>query len=296
MISNGVMMNRISKKVTVQYLSIETESSFFSNFNSSYSVIVNESHNLRIRPVRNKKHLLKLSDSFKINGIDVFPISIVRERNTWQLKALRDGSFSGISGNQGIVGDPYYFLVVPEKKLLLGMTTGPNDSIKSVGLFLLDQFKFDRTIKLKLSPIAKEKDFSKLEKMLTYESLHFKVETSSLQNLTLNAPKLIKELSASPYITSGIQLTLDINFDESTKDIFSKDEIFNIVTFLSDFKGCNSVKIKCIDDKKNTQLLDFGNSFHSYRSTINIRKKFIDEESSLGVLVSAFEKFTNGLN
>ena len=50
---------------------------------------------------------------------DVFPVTVVRERNTWQTKATSDGKISSIAINQGIIGDPYFFSIIPKLKVVI---------------------------------------------------------------------------------------------------------------------------------------------------------------------------------
>jgi hypothetical protein len=133
-------MNRINKNVTVHFFAIEADFGFTENFSSSYIANRADPSNTRILSIRTKKYLIKISNKFNFENSEIFPITIVRERNTWQTKATIDGKIKGISLNQGIIGDPYYFFVVPGRNLLLGLTTGPSGSVKSVGRTLLNQF------------------------------------------------------------------------------------------------------------------------------------------------------------
>jgi hypothetical protein len=100
-----------------------------------------------------------------------------------------------------------------------------------------------------LSFIPKDKEFTTLESLHSYDSLHFKINSSSLNDVTENAPQLIKDLSLAPYIENGMQLTLEMQFSDSTNETFSKEDILSIVNYLSDNEGCNALKIKGSDEE-----------------------------------------------
>lgn len=284
-------MNRIKKGIVVRFFSIEANDNFFHNFESGF--IANKSASLRSRVfnLRNKKHLIKLSEEYNFLTEMAYAITVVRERNTWQTKATSDGVISGISLNQGIIGDPYFFFVLPKRKVLLGFTSGPSGSLKSVGKAMLEQFNNDRLAKISLNLIPKEKEFSTLKELPEYSSLHFKINSSSLSDISSDAPQLIKNLSSAPYIDSSMQLSLDLEFNDSLDKSLSKENIIEIVNYLSDHEGCTVLKLKGINNEGASIQLDFGNAFFNYKTQITTRNKFIDENLAIEVLKKALSEY-----
>jgi hypothetical protein len=282
-------MNKIKRNVTVRFFSIDASRSFLENFSANYSISNEETSSSRIVSVRNTKHLVKTTPSSK----GMYFISVVKERNTWQAKATRDGSISGLSINQGIIGDPYYFCVLPSKKLVFGFTTGPIGSLKSVAKFALEQFNSIRTENIELSLIPKEKEYTKLLELPDYSSLHFKINSSSLVDLSDNAPQLIKNLGAAPYIENNVQLSLDIECSEDPESIVTKQSLIEIVNYLSENDACTVLKVKGLDKQGNQVNLDFGNAFVNYKTELMMRSKYIDESTSFKVLSSALESLNN---
>ncbi|WP_426697161.1 hypothetical protein ACP6EV_20940 [Aeromonas hydrophila] len=280
-------MSKMKKAISVLFFSIEAKDYFFNNFISNVIANVDNALPTRVFNVRDKKYLLKTSMLPDSSGRDEYFITVVRERNTWQVKASRDGKISGTASNQGIIGDPYFFFVAPKEKILLGFTSGPNGSLKGVGKALLEQFNYDRGNSIRLNFIPKEKEFSTLKELPEYSSLHFKINSSSLSDVSDDAPKLIRDLSSAPYIESNMQLALDLVFDESSKSDFSKDNLLEIVSYLSEHDGCTVLKVKGVSSDGSPISLDFGNAFYNYRTEIQTRQKFIDEESSIKVLDAA---------
>ncbi|HCB2897693.1 TPA: hypothetical protein ACKRTC_002460 [Proteus mirabilis] len=276
-------MNKIKKNITVRFFSIDTSESFFNQFHANFLTNFDSTTSSRITNIRNIKYLIKTL-KFE-NGS--FYISVVKERNTWQAKATRDGNITGLTINQGIIGDPYYFCVVPDKKIILGFTTGPIGSLKSVAKFTLEQFNSIRKEKIQLSLIPKEKDFIKLLKLPDYSSLHFKINSSSLIDISDDAPILIKNLSSAPYIENNIQLSLDLECSNNIESAVTKENIIEIVNFLSDSDACSILKVKGIDENGKKVNLDFGNAFMKYKFELNTRSKYIDEKTSIMVLSSA---------
>lgn len=223
-----------------------------------------------------------------------YAVTVVRERNTWQTKATSDGQITGISLNQGIIGDPYFFFVVPSKRILLGFTSGPSGSLKSVGKSMLEQFNNNRLEQIKLNLIPKEKEFSALKELPANGSLYFKINSYSLSDISADTPQLIKDLSSAPYIENNIQLTLDLEFDDSSDKSLSKDKVIEIVDYLSDHEGCTVLKVKSINSEGTPTQLDFGNAFLNYKTEITTRNKFIDEDSSIHVLNNALHEYLGG--
>ena len=117
-------MNRIKKRITVRFFSIKANDSFFDDFISIHNANQANEKDVRIINIREKKHLIKIHEELQHQDNSVFFLSVVRERNTWQTRALGNGTISGIPLNQGIIGDPYYFMVVPGDRIILGFTTG----------------------------------------------------------------------------------------------------------------------------------------------------------------------------
>ncbi len=288
-------MNRLKKNVTVHFFSIEAKVEFFKNFVSSF--VANKANDLssRIFNIRTKKHLIKISEEYLFLSISAYCVTVVRERNTWQTKATSDGKITGISSNQGIIGDPYFFFVVPSKGILLGFTSGPSGSLKSVGKSMLEQFNTDRTEQIKLNLIPKEKEFSTLKELPAYSSLHFKLNSSSLADISEDAPQLIKNLSSAPYIESNMQLSLDLELNDSIGTTLSKENIIEIINYLSDHDGCSLLKVKGIDNDGTLIQLDFGNAFLNHKTEITTRNKFIDEETSTKILKEALSKYLDNL-
>lgn len=279
-------MSRTKKSVTVRFFSMDASDAFFDNFSANFLVSNESSNSTRIVTIRNTKNFIKAAHTSN----DQYFIAVVRERNSWQTKATRDGNISGLSINQGLIGDPYYFCVIPDKKIILGFTTGPIGSLKSVASVALEQFKTLRTEKITLSLIPKEKEFSKLLDLSEYNSLHFKINSSSLVDVADDAPTLIRNLSTAPYIENNVQLSLDLACGDEPDNIVTKDNIIEIVNYLSDSEYCTVLKVKGKNEDGKNINLDFGNAFINYRSELNTRNKYIDENTAITVLSSAWNE------
>ena len=118
---------------------------------------------------------------------------------------------------------------------------------------------------------------------------------SSLSDISEDAPQLIKNLSSAPYIDSNIQLMLDLEFNNSSDKSLSKENILEIVNYLSDHEGCTVLKVRGVDNEGETILLDFGNAFLNYKTEISTRNKFIDESLSVNILNDALSDYL-GIN
>ena len=266
-------MNRIKKNVVVRFFSIEAKKSFFNNFVSSVIANKNNFSNSKIFNLRNKKHLIKISHEYEILNITAYAVTVVRERNTWQVKAMGDGKITGNSLNQGIMGDPYFFFIIPNKQVLLGFTTGPSGSLKSVAKTMLEQFNNDRLEDIKINLIPKEKEFNSLNDVSDGSTLYFKINSSSLSDISDDAPKLIRELSAAPYIGGNIQLALDLEINNTNEKMLSKDDVIEIVNYLSDNEACTILKVKGATAEGEAIQLDFVNAFINYKAQITTRNK-----------------------
>jgi len=284
-------MNRIKKNITVRFFSVDAKDDFFGNFTTNFLANRALENASRILKLKAKKHLIKLSDEIKTLGTTAYAVTVVRERNTWQAKATSNGKITGISLNQGIIGDPYYFFIVPSKKVLLGFTTGPSGSLKSVGKSILDQFQTDREERIKLNLIPKEKEFAALRNLPGNGNLTFKIDPTNFSNISPDAPQLIQDLSSSPYIEGNTELALRLEFTDTSDQFLSKDDIIEIVDYLSDHEGCKMLRVKSINSEGSLTQLDFVNAYLSYKEEVVTRNKFIDEKISGDILLRAFSEF-----
>ena len=289
-------MNKLKKSITVRFFSIDAQDSFFDEFESNYQANQNNDNKTRIISIRNKKHLVKAFTPTSQSDFCVYPITIVRERNTWQTKATSDGKISSIAINQGIIGDPYFFSLIPKLKIIVGFTSGPSVSLKSVGTSLLEIFSNSRSSKIKLELIPKEKEFSRLTEISDYSSLHFKISSSSLSDVSDNAPQLIKDLSSAPYLESNMQLALDLAIDEKEDSGLSKENVIEIVNYLSNHDDCTVLKVKGKNSDGSVVHLDFGNAFLIYKTEVATRQKYIDEKVAQDILEAALGNYKSLAN
>lgn len=288
--------NKIKKNVTVIFFKIDTKDEYFDDFALNYATVSELDENVRVISHRDRKHLIKVDHYCLHNGLKTFNTTIVKERNTWQIKATRDGVISGISLNQGIIGDPYFITVIPSMKIVFGFTSGPSGTIKSICRFILEQFNTDRRNKIKLDLIPRRKEFTTLNNIPEFDSLHFKMNSSYLVDLADDAPTFFKELASTPLIGPGMQLSFDLAFNNDNYNQLTKEHVVEIVNFLSDHDGCSGLKVKGKDNQGNSINMDFSNSFLTFKTEINTRNKFIDKDVSFGVLRSALQellKFKN---
>lgn len=286
--------NKIKKNVTVIFLNINASDAFFSSFPSHFRSIGNDDSRTRIMNYRGKKHLIKIQHDINTNeGAYVF--TVVKERNTWQTKATKDGSITGINQNQGIVGDPYFLCVIPEKKMIFGFTSGPSGTVKSVAKFVLEQFNSNRIDKISINLIPKEKEFDSLNNVPEFSSLQFNLNSSLLNDITENAPNFIKQLGSAPYIGQGMQLSFNLDINEENVTEFSKENILEIVNFLSDHDGCSVLKVKGLDHNGKNLSLDFSHAFLTFKTEINTRNNFIDEKTSCQILEAAYSDYIKKL-
>ena len=288
-------MNKLVKKITVHFFTIEAEENFFGNFIDNFESNKNNQHSSRVLSLRARKHLVKISDKLNVRGINSYIVTVVRERNTWQAKATSEGKISGIQLNQGIIGDPYFFLVVPEKKMVLGFTTGPSGSLKSVANLMLEQLCNDRLSKIKLDLIPKRKEFEALKRLPEDSILLFKIDPSYLTDLASDAPKFLKDLSAAPYIENSMQLSLQLDVGSANEDGLSARTAIEIISFLSDHESCSLLKVKGTDVDGGGINLDFVNAFVNYKTEVSTRHKYINESNSTDKLVEALEYYISNI-
>jgi hypothetical protein len=275
-------MNRIKKKITVRFFSVDTHEKFFDEFIASFHANKINENNVRIINIRNKKHFIKINKEVKIQNNDAYLISVIRERNTWQTLGLADGTISGIPLNQGIIGDPFYFIFVPCYKVILGFTTGLTGNLKSVATNTLQQFNKDRTSKITLNFITKNNEFSMLKELNRIENIHFKIKSSSLIETSDSAPEFLKDFSTSPIIENLPQL--EFKFDEEQ---ITKINIEDIILYLSESDGCNFLKLQGLNNEGQKINLDFSNAYITFKTEIQVRNKFIDENKAHVILIDA---------
>jgi hypothetical protein len=286
-------MNRISKKITTRFFSIVAVDNFYDDFAAIYNANYANEKTVRIFNVRGKKYLVKIHDELRYDGTECFFLSVVRERNTWQARALGNGKISGIPLNQGIIGDPYYYLIVPRDKIILGFTTGPGGSLKSVANTTLQQFVKDRDMEISVEHISKGKEYSRLTELVSYSSLHFKVNTASLGDVTVDTPGILRELSAAPFM--AINSKIAITLTEIEEDGFSRSDLLEIVDYLAENDGCSALTVQGINDEGQKVFLNFSKTHAVYQTVIETRNKFVDEKLAEDILSRALESFDHSM-
>lgn len=282
-------MNRVKKRITVRFFSIKANDSFFNDFISIHNANQANEQNVRIINIREKKHLIKIHDALQHQNNSVFFLSVVRERNSWQVRALGDGTISGVPLNQGIMGDPYYFLVEPKDKIILGFTTGPSGSLKNVANATLQQFNKDRTSKVDLDPVSNEREFSRLKELSGYNKLYFKVDTSTFCESNEETPELLRQISAVPFMANNSEIAL--TFTEIGGEGFSESNLIDIVSYLSENDGCSALTVHGVDNDGVKVHLDFSKTYAIFKTEIEIRNKFVDEVEAKKILFNALSSF-----
>lgn len=281
-------MNR-SKAITVRYFDVNVDDIFFKDFESVYRSNLLSDNHVRIFNIRKKKYLIKIHDIKLFEKNDIYFISAVRERNTWQVKAVSDGNISGMKINQGIVGDPYYFAIFPKEKLLLGFTTGVSGSLKSVGFSILEQFKKDRTISVVLEPVSKKKEFAKLREIEGINKLYFKVEASSLSKAGQDAPNIFEELQFATFMGKKSQIAL--TFTDIGDEGFTENDVIEIVNYLAEHDGCSALSVQGLDNDGSKVHLDFSDAFALFKTEVRLRNQFVDEKTAWAVLLDAMSSY-----
>lgn len=278
-------MNRIKKKITVRFFSMEANDSFMDGFVSICKTAHKTENDVRIVNIRGKKHFIKINEEYRYEDEEILFLSVVRERNTWQVKALGSGEVSGIKLNQGIVGDPYYLFVLPKYKTIIGFTTGVSGSLKSVANSVLQQFNTDRTTDVRLDYLSKTKEFSKLKELEGYNKLHFKVDPASIVELNDDAPGIIRELSSASFMSQNSLIAL--TFTEIGEEGFAEKDVVDIVNYLSENEGCSALTVQGLDSEGKKVHLDFSKAYAIYKTEIYIRGQYVDEKTAKSVLQKA---------
>lgn len=285
-------MNRINKRLTVSFFKIEASENFSSNFVSSYVASSAGTETSRIFSLREKKHLIKITGSTKYSESTAYLITVVRERNTWQAKATSGGKISSISLNQGIIGDPYFFSVVPEKDLVVGFTSGPAGSLKSVARLVLEQFNPDRSQRIQLSFVPKDKKSASLELLPPHGELTLKVNSSSLADVVDDAPSIIRSIGSDTLFEHNVQLVLKLPYSYDEGAGMGAQDIVELINYFADHDGCLALTVKGENGDGNKVVLDFGNTFVSYKKTVTTRNSFIEEATAHQIIEEAFMSYS----
>ncbi|BDQ36158.1 hypothetical protein SYK_05180 [Pseudodesulfovibrio nedwellii] len=285
-------MGKMKKRITVRFFSIDADSEFFNDFIAIHQANQVSGKPVRVFNVRDKKHFIKIHDEFEYRDSTVFFLSVVRERYTWQAKALSDGTISGISLNQGIIGDPYYYFFLPDRKILMGFTTGPSASVRSVANTVLQQFKKDRTAKVFVEPISKEQEYARIKDLVEFSEVRFSVNPASLTAGGDELPSIFKGLRSSPFMANSSRLELTIS--DFGDDGFSQENLLDAVDYLSDNECCTTLIVRGLDAEGESHQLNLNRAYLSYSTSIKIRDKFVGEKVAKKIIQDAFSSL-NGL-
>ena len=280
-------MKKLKKKITVRFFSLKATDSFFDEFISIYDASQQNDNLVRIFNVRAKKYLIKLGQRVTCEKDDAFFLSAVRERNTWQARALSSGAISGVPLNQGIVGDPYYYAFIPSRKLILGLTTGPSESLKSTANILLQQFNGDRTSKVRAEPISKDAEFEKLDQFKVITRVKFNVDTTSLNDD--DAPEFLKGMH-NPAFKNSKLIFSRTNLDDGT---YEDEVVRRDIKELLESDACSALTVYGKDEQGASTTVRLGNVYTVYKATLELRDKFVDEKKANYLILEAMQSFDN---
>ncbi|MEP4037489.1 hypothetical protein [Pseudophaeobacter sp.] len=284
-------LNRINKKIRVSFFNIEASENFFRSFVSSFGASKDSAENSRIFNLREKKHLIKVAEEHEFSDIKAYAVTVVRERNTWQAKATSSGKISGISLNQGIIGDPYFFYIAPRIKLIMGFTSGPSGSLKGVAKTVLEQFNGDRSERIKLDFTLKKRMRPSLDALPDTGDLHLKISSSSLSDAFEDAPKLVRSIRSDSFLEHNVQLIFNLPFSSADGSSISKNDVVELIDYFGDHDGCTALNVSGEDNSGSKVRLDFGNIFYNYRAEISTRNKFIEEGKSTQILNEGIRRY-----
>lgn len=277
-------MGKMNKQVQVMVFELSSGEAYDRDLCASYDANKNISNPVRIVSVRNKRHVVKVVESRDVNGARAFVFTVVRERNTWQVKALSDGTIAGITGNQGVVGDPYYYIVIPTIRMVLGFTTGPKAGVKGVGEVALEQFRRDRSVAIKLKYVERSDGLSCLATLQEYVDFRFKVDIDLLVARDDAVPDAIKNMSISGDLLGGVKVSLAFKGGESR---LSVADVSDIVRYLYGKKECSMLLLHGISSGGDDIYIRGGRDRLQYRSDYVVRDMFVDSGLAEKILYDA---------
>ncbi|MCT4534773.1 hypothetical protein [Halodesulfovibrio sp.] len=279
-------MKKLKKKITVRFFSLNAKNSFYDDFISTYRVNQENDNLVRIFNVRAKKYLIKIGTSFTHQGNESFFLSVVRERNTWQARALSNGIISGVPLNQGILGDPYYYVFLPHKRIILGFTTGPSESLKSTANITLQQFNRDRTSRITAVPVSKDAEFDKLNKLQVITKVKFNVDTTGL-NHDDDLPVFLKGMNTPAFQDSKLTFSRSNLDDGQYEDHIIRSDIKELL----ESDSCSALSVVGKNEEGILQTIRLGNVYAVYRMTLELRDKFVNESKAKELLLEAMSYF-----
>ncbi len=286
----GSSMNRLKKKITVRVFSLKAYSSFFNDFVSIHNANQSSDKPARIINIREKKYLIKIHNKILLEERECYFLSVIRERNTWQARGLNDGTITGIPLNQGIIGDPYYYILIPDQKIIFGFTTGPSESLKSTAGAVLQQFSTDRTSKIVIEPVSKETEYEKLNDFKSFKELKVTVDTGKLCEEPNRQPVLLKGLNQNPLLKNS-RLTLTI----PDLDGYDRVETRGYIEELIESDCCSGLSTSGIDEDDQAMTVNLGTVYAVFNAELALRNNFIDEKRAKEVLLNALNYFTRSM-
>ena len=181
----------------------------------------------------------------------------------------------------------YYYLVVPASGLILGFTTGPNASVRSVANVVLQQFKKDRASRITLEPISNQNEYTKLNDLSEFTEMRFSLNPALLNESGDEMPDIFRELKASPFMANSSKLELTIV--EFGEEGFTREALISAVDYLADNECCISLYVKGINSEGEKIQLDLNRAYLAYSTHVQLKGNFIDEQTARDIALAALE-------
>lgn len=268
-------MNKNVKGALAVVFHVHASDEYFDELLAIYQVSEGSSDRARIVSVRDRRFFIKISEFDSVFEKHAFLLSVVRERNTWQVKASRNGEISGLIGNQGIVGDPYYYVVIPDDRVVIGFTTGSNASLRSVATVVLEQFNSTRSRKIKVVHVDDGCGSVNIESLYAYSVFRFRVSVSLFDSLDVHAPQGLREIKM-PYGVNG-ETNITFSFLGGGDTSLSIGDVVDTVRYLQGRKECSLLILHGESPDGSDVQVSISRRYKAYQGSLRLRDLYVDE-------------------
>lgn len=281
-------MSLTPKSLIVHFFKVELDEAVLKKFVGTFNSLRKLGTKTEIVNLSQSRFLLHCLANKSGPSQQVLFWSVVKERNTWQVRTRQDGSLEGLQQPNSLVGDLSFFKFDAKRKVLAAFTTysgtGYLRSIsKSVFKHLLP-----RSAAFGIEYLSDDQKISQIKRWDYFSRISIKLNTTSISDED-EKPDLIRALLNIRETFGGNTISVTLGGGDER---LPKQDVAETVNYLSSSGSCESLNLAggMFDEEEKTLPLNLKKAFVRYTAIVELRgdQKYINVSNADSVLTEAF--------
>jgi len=274
------------KTVTATYHIIEAaDKGYFNSINNNFNTLLQSGKVSGSFDVSDNHFLWKINEKIKANDLDLFYLSLVKEKKLLPAWFNDDGVIKEIPKDEGMIGELFYALFSPQSRFIITISATTGSSASSYKR-LLNEFSSDLSIRF--IPLFEDGVDKKVLSWNYYKSLSTSINFPTDDDRT--EFMATKHGSALSIIELFGGLKVDINISNSkSQQMLDPYHIKEFISSMLEYDFCTKLLIKGGEfDCEVTENIDIKNAVIKYTEQLIIDESYLNYDDAKDILLRAF--------